>query len=182
MLRASRFFDPGFVQNILNLEIAGARKMTHVRKIGFLVYPDAEILDVCGPLDAFVYADRYLRGTGRTNELGYETQIIATTPGPIKTKCGLEIVATHGLTDVAEGLDTLIVTGGEGVVQACAESELVGWVKKMAARARRIVSICTGAFLLAEAGLLRNRRVRRPIGFCPTAWRPIIPPCALIPI
>lgn len=159
MLRASRFFDPGFVQNILNLEIACAREMTHVRKIGFLVYPDAEILDICGPLDAFVYADRYLRGTGRTNEPGYETQIIAATPGPIKTKCGLEIVATHGLRDVTEGLDTLIVTGGEGVVQACAEPELVGWVKKMAPSARRVVSICTGAFLLAEAGLLKNRRV-----------------------
>ncbi|HTV33883.1 MAG TPA: GlxA family transcriptional regulator [Methylocella sp.] len=133
--------------------------MKHVRKIGIVVYPDVEILNVCGPLDAFFYADRYVRGSGRASEPGYEIQVIAETRGPVKTKCGLQIIATHGCCDVTEDLDTLIVAGGEGVEQACAEPGLVAWVKDMAQRARRIVSTCTGTFLLAEAGLLKNRRV-----------------------
>ena len=65
------------------------------RRIGFLVFPDCEILDVCGPLEAFFFADHWLGRLGRTAEPGYQTLVIAAAPGPIRTMSGTEIVATH---------------------------------------------------------------------------------------
>jgi transcriptional regulator GlxA family with amidase domain len=125
-----------------------------------LVFPGCEIIDVCGPFDAFYYADYWLARFGRTNEPGYQCHILAATPGPVRTKCGIEIVATHGYCDIRDGLDTLVVAGGEDVGQVCSKDpSLVEWVRSMAPRVRRVASVCSGAFILAAAGLLNNRRV-----------------------
>lgn len=130
-----------------------------MRKIGFLIYPNFEILDLCGPLDAFYYAERALGMAGRTREPGYQTVVIAPHRGLVKAQCGLEVAAAHDLSEIAGGIDTLIVSGGEGVMAACADDALVSWIKAMSCRVRRVASICNGAFLLARAGLLDNRRV-----------------------
>lgn len=136
------------------------QEISRSRRIGFLVYPDCEILDVCGPLDAFFYADAWLPRFGRSNEPGYKWDILAAEPGPVRTRCGVELVATEAYSDVADGLDTLIVTGGViSVEQACKDPRLVEWVRSTAPRVRRVASICTGAFILAAAGLLHHRRV-----------------------
>jgi transcriptional regulator GlxA family with amidase domain len=156
------FFNP----NIMKNEVDVGRDMTRVRKIGMLVFPDVEVLDLCGPFDAFVYADRCLRMTGRETEPGYEVLVIAAARGLVKTKCGLQVLATHSCDEVTAGLDTLIVVGGEGVEQACAEPTLVEWVKRMAPRSRRVASVCTGAFLLATAGLLNDRKVTTHWMYC----------------
>jgi transcriptional regulator GlxA family with amidase domain len=129
------------------------------RRIGFLVFPDCEILDVCGPLEAFFFADNWLTRLGRTEEPGYQPLIMAATPGPIRTMSGTELVATHRYNEVSDGLDTLIVAGGYGVEQASKDEALVEWVRSIAPRSRRVASICSGAFVLAAAGLLHNRRV-----------------------
>ena len=71
----------------------------------------------------------------------------------------MEIVATHSYSDITDGLDTLVVAGGLGVEQASKDEALVGWVRSNAPRARRVASICSGAFILAAAGLLHHRRV-----------------------
>jgi transcriptional regulator GlxA family with amidase domain len=128
------------------------------RRIGFLIYPDFEILDLCGPLDAFYYADRVLRATGRENEPGYESIVIAPQPGMVESRCGLDIRATHGC-DEADRFDTLVVCGGEGALAARADAALIEFIRGAAPRVRRLASICTGAFLLAQAGLLDNRKV-----------------------
>jgi len=135
------------------------QEITKSRRIGVLIYPGCDILDLCGPCDTFSYADFYLRRFGRTDEPGYQCDFIAATPGPVRTTCGLEIVATHGYTDVGDGLDTLIVTGGAYAQQACKDPALVEWVHSMAPQVRRVASVCTGAFILAAAGLLHQRRV-----------------------
>jgi len=160
------FFDVKLWKDAVDV----ARDVTRVRKIGFLVYPDMEILDLSGPLDAFFYADRHLRAMGRTDmgrtdEPGYETLVIAAQPGLVRTKCGLQVMATHGYADVTESLDTLIVAGSEVAEQACANVALVEWVKTMAPRSRRVAAVCTGAFILAAAGLLNNRKVTTHWGF-----------------
>ena len=136
-----------------------SQEITKSRRIGFLIYPGCEILDLCGPFDVFYYANLWLLRFGRTNEPGYQCDIIAATPGPVRTKCGIEIPATHGYSDIRDGLDTLVVAGGEDAEQACKDPFLVEWVRSMAPRVRRVASICTGAFILAAAGLLNHRRV-----------------------
>lgn len=131
----------------------------HFRRIGFLVFPDCEILDVCGPFETFFFADHWLGRLGRTAAPGYQPIVIAANPGRIRTMSGMEIVATHSYRDISDGLDTLVVAGGLGVEQASKDEALVGWVRSTAPRARRVASICSGAFILAAAGLLHQRRV-----------------------
>jgi transcriptional regulator GlxA family with amidase domain len=135
------------------------QEVTRSRRVGFLVYPDFQILDVSGPLEAFFFAGIALQRFGRTNEAGYQCVVLATTPGPVRTTGGIEIVAAQSCFDIRDGLDTLVVAGGLGVEQACKDPSLIEWVRSMAPRVRRMVSICTGAFILAAAGLLDHRRV-----------------------
>lgn len=157
MLRTNVFANP---------QVDAAGNQTRLRRIGFLVYPDVEVLDVCGPLGAFAYADYYLREAGRTSEPGYEVRVIAASAGAVQTQSGLQIVATHGCEQAAQRLDTLIVAGGVGVEPACAEPTLVEWLKAEAPRVRRLASVCSGAFLLAAADLLHDRRVTTHWMFC----------------
>ena len=135
------------------------QEITKSRRIGVLIYPGCDILDLCGPCDTFSYADFWLRRFGRTDEPGYQCDFIAATPGPVRTMCGLEIVATHGYPDIGDGLDTLIVAGGAYAEQACKDTgaRRVGPFDGPAVR--RVASVCTGAFILAAAGLLHQRRV-----------------------
>jgi transcriptional regulator GlxA family with amidase domain len=136
-----------------------SQELTRSRRIGVLVWPGCDVLDVCGPIDVFFYAKYWLQRYGRSGEPGYQYDIIAAAPGPVKTTCGIELIATHSYSDVEDGLDTLIVAGGADAEQASADPSLVECVRSMAPRARRVASICTGAFILAAAGLLHQRRV-----------------------
>jgi transcriptional regulator GlxA family with amidase domain len=135
-------------------------EITSFRRIGFLIYPDCEICDVCGPFAAFSWADFCLQRFGRTDESAYQLVILAASPGPVRTRCGIEINVTHSFSDIGDGLDTLVVAGGVlGVEEACKDPTLVEWVGSMAPRVRRVASVCTGTFILAAAGLLNHRRV-----------------------
>jgi transcriptional regulator GlxA family with amidase domain len=124
-----------------------------------LVWPGCDVLDVCGPIDVFFYARYWLQRFGRTCEPGYQCDIIAAAPGPVKTTCGIELIATHGYSGIEDGLDTLIVVGGAEAEEASKDPSLVGCARSMAPKVRRVASICTGAFILAAAGLLHQRRV-----------------------
>jgi transcriptional regulator GlxA family with amidase domain len=137
-----------------------SQEITRSRRIGVLIYPECDVVDVCGPCDAFHCAGYWLARFGRTNEPGYKCDILAATPGPVRTSCGIELIATHGYSDIGDGLDTLIVAGGPYAEQACKDDPaLVESVRSIAPRARRVASVCTGAFILAAAGLLHHRRV-----------------------
>lgn len=135
------------------------KEVGRFRRIGFLVFPDCEVLDVLGPFETFFFADHWLTRLGRTAEPGYQPVIIADTPGAVRTMSGVEIVATHRYSEIEDGLDTLVVAGGIGVEQASQDEAIVEWIRSTAARARRVASICSGAFVLAAAGLLHERRV-----------------------
>ena len=135
------------------------QEATHFRRVGFLVYPDCQSLDLCGPFEAFYFADLMLGVLGRTKEPSYQSLVLATAAGPIRTMSGLEIVATHRYDEIVGGLDTLVVVGGTGCDVASKDPALVEWVRSMAPKTRRVASVCSGAFILAAAGLLHHRRV-----------------------
>jgi transcriptional regulator GlxA family with amidase domain len=107
-------------------------------------------------MNVFSYADRWLQMSGKTSKPSYSIELLAEQAGPVTTSSSLKLVADRAIADVDEGFDTLIVAGGVGMDQATQSRALTDWIKTCSARSRRTVSICTGAFLLAECGLLDN--------------------------
>lgn len=129
-----------------------------VRHIGHVIYEDAQILDITGPMEVFSQAARFLAGHRASDEPAYTLSLIAETAGPVKTSSGLCLMADRGFPDVGESpFDTLMVAGGSGVHTACCQPGVVGFVREQGRRVRRLASICTGTFILAEAGLLEGR-------------------------
>jgi transcriptional regulator GlxA family with amidase domain len=141
-----------------NLIERATQETGRFRRIGFLIFSDYQILDLCGPFEAFYFAGRWLELLGKTAEPAYQPMIISSGCEPVKSMSGLTLVAGHNYRDISDGIDTLIIAGGTGMEEACKDRELVEWVRSIAPKARRVASICTGAFILAAAGLLHRRR------------------------
>jgi len=127
------------------------------RQIAILAYPGVQSLDVTGPLEVFAGARELIEADGR-RERGYEISILSRDGTPLRTSSGLTIEPHASLAEAPTQIDTLIVAGGHGCREAMADRVLVEWIAEVAAGARRTVSVCTGAFLLARAGLLDGRR------------------------
>lgn len=121
-----------------------------MRSVVILGYPGVQALDLVGPFEVFTGASTYLQGEGRE---GYDARVVSLTGEPATTGTGLALVA-QPLPDPREPVDTLVLPGGFGVHDARANLDLVNWIQTVAENSRRIVSVCTGAFLAAEAGLL----------------------------
>jgi len=130
------------------------------KTIGFIAYPGVELIDICGPFDVFSGPDRLSRLFGRTDApTYYRLEVFARQPGQVVTSSGMAVVANHSFENVDMDIDTLIVPGGDYIDEALQDSIMIEWLRAMAPRVRRLVSVCTGAFLLAKAGLLDGRRV-----------------------
>jgi transcriptional regulator GlxA family with amidase domain len=136
------------------------------RTIVFVAFPDVQMLDVCGPFDAFSFANRTTAMTGVVDRPTYQLEVVAPQAGPLMTCSGLEIVAHHAYPGLDHPIDTLIVTGGVAALErAGSDAALVAWIRETATRVRRVASVCTGAFLLAAGGLLDGRRATTHWGF-----------------
>ncbi|HTZ07758.1 MAG TPA: GlxA family transcriptional regulator [Acidimicrobiales bacterium] len=135
------------------------------RPVVAVVFPQFQMLDAAGPLEVFATATRLL-----PEGHGYTVGVVAPEPGPVRSSSGMALEA-RGLGSVRGPLDTLLVAGGLGAMTARDDPVLVGWLRRRAARSRRVVSVCTGAFLLAEAGLLDGRPVTTHWAWCTALQR-----------
>ncbi len=131
------------------------------RRIIFAVYDGAQSLDLCGPLECFSTASRVLEHRG--HEPAYEVRVAGSRRGPVRMSSGIEIVAQRELGRIRT-LDTLVVVGGRGYDAASRDATVLRAVRSAASRARRVASVCTGAFILAAADLLKGKRAT-------THWR-----------
>jgi transcriptional regulator GlxA family with amidase domain len=132
-------------------------RTTAPRRVAILAFPGVQSLDLTGPLEVFDIASRLIAAT-RPGKRTYKVQVISPDGAPLQTSSGLQIVPHAALLDDLSGLDTLVVAGGTGTRAAARDRALIEWIARAASRARRTASVCTGAFLLARAGLLDGRR------------------------
>jgi transcriptional regulator GlxA family with amidase domain len=134
-----------------------------VRVIDVLTYPAVQLLDVTGPLQVFASANDLVAGAG--GERPYGLRVVAQGGEGMTSSAGVTLAAGP-LTKPGEALDTLLVAGGEGAEAAAENPVLVEWVRERATEARRVASVCTGAFLLAAAGVLDGRRAATHWMYC----------------
>jgi transcriptional regulator GlxA family with amidase domain len=120
-------------------------------RIVAVVFPDVQSLDVTGPTEVFSIAQRL-------GHAPYEIELVASSAAPVRASSGLRLVPDRAVSACRGPIDTLVVAGGLGTAAARRDERLVAWLRDAAGRSRRVASVCTGAFLLAKAGLLDGRR------------------------
>jgi transcriptional regulator GlxA family with amidase domain len=126
------------------------------RHVVIVAFPGIQPLDAVGPFEVFTGANRAARALGRAG--GYRVTLASTDGQPVRSESGLGL-CTVPLPDADQRIDTLVLPGGGGTRTARHDAELIGWIRATAPRCRRVATVCTGAFLGAEAGLLHGRRV-----------------------
>jgi len=121
--------------------------MTRARNVAILIFDEVEVLDFAGPFEVFSVTGR------RKQQTPFEVYAVAERPGPVLARNQLSVSPRYTLVDCPPP-DILVVPGGRGTRREMNNAGLIEWIKTTAARAEFVLSICTGALLLAKAGLL----------------------------
>lgn len=133
--------------------IATGADTEHVkRSVVILGFHGVQALDLVGPFDVLNAATGILLSHGEVDE-GYDVRVVSLRGDPVSTGTGLELV-THLLPDPRRGIDTVVLPGGFGTDAVRRDPEVIAWIQAVAKTARRVVSVCNGALLAAQAGLL----------------------------
>ena len=134
-------------------------------RVAMVAYPEVQLLDVVGPLEVFARTTRWLEETRvRSRGPAYDVEIVALRRGRVRASSGLSVFAERAVSELRGPIDTVLVAGGRGTAKACEDRALLQALRRLEPRVRRFGSVCTGAFLLAEVGMLDGRRVT-------THWR-----------
>lgn len=132
------------------------------RRVVVVTFEGMQLLNVLGPTEVFDAANRVLG-----DRPGYRVVVSSLDGRAVRSASGLRIATDAALSHVkARGLDTLVVAGGMNIHDVTSDRRLAGELRRLSAGARRTCSVCTGAFLLARAGLLDGRRATTHWAFC----------------
>lgn len=118
--------------------------------IGIVVFEDAEELDFAGPWEVLGAWAEYFPDDG------VRLRLLATSTTPVRCRKGLRVLPDAALSE-ADGLDVVVVPGGRGARRAMTDDALLAWLRGLAGRGTLVTSVCTGALVLAAAGLLDGR-------------------------
>jgi transcriptional regulator GlxA family with amidase domain len=129
--------------------------MPGTRTVALVAFDGLQPLDLVGPFEVFAGANKYEESQGRS--AAYRVDVVSSAPGTCRSASGLAILVENPLP--SEPVDTIMVVGGAGVRHSRHDPELISWLRSASPQARRTTSVCSGAFLLAAAGLLDGRRV-----------------------
>jgi len=142
-----------------------------MRTVALVAFSGAQSLDLCGPLDVFSEANRFLLPADH-----YQLQVLGLEHGPLRCSNGVTMVADRHYSDVLDAFDLLLVAGGPGLVHQEFSEEIYAWLRDASRKARHFGSICSGAFILARAGLLDGKTATTHWNYanelaalCPTA-------------
>ncbi|MCC9705851.1 GlxA family transcriptional regulator [Streptomyces sp. MNU76] len=133
-----------------------------MRTVLVVLFDGVQSLDVTGPLEVFAGAEQHTPGTYRVSTASLDGT-------PVRTSSGLTLVPDHSLAAAPAAPHTLLVPGGQGTRTPA--PEILDWLREHGPRAERLVSVCTGAILLAEAGFLDGRRATTHWAYCDTLAR-----------
>lgn len=122
------------------------------RNVAILIFDDVEVLDFCGPFEVFG-----VTGLRNGDERPFHVYTVAESAGPVIARNGLSVNPTFTIENCPTP-DLLLVPGGYGTRKQIHNSTLVNWVKSQAEQVELLLSVCTGAFVLAKAGLLEGLR------------------------
>jgi len=134
-----------------------------IRSVEVLVYPAVQMLDVTGPLQVFASTNALVEDSGGTAP--YVLRVVAPGGKGVTASAGLGLSA-EALPPREVALDTLIIAGGPGVDAAAQDPALLDWVRARSRQARRVASVCTGAFLLAASGVLDGKQAVTHWSYC----------------
>ncbi len=134
-----------------------AHRLTAPKRIGIVIFDRCQIIDATGPAAVFGSANEIHLANGGRSPL-YDLRMIASRSGPVRSSTGVSLFADSALNDAATPFDTLICAGGKGSLRFIEDSGAIANIRRLTQSVRRVVSVCTGAYVLAAAGLLDDRR------------------------
>jgi transcriptional regulator GlxA family with amidase domain len=123
------------------------------RRVDILLFPQVEVLDFAGPYEVFTTANRMAARLVPGSMPPFEVRTVAAEPGAVRARAGLQALADAGFADAAPPAAVLVVPGGV-VDDVRRDESTLRWIAEAAAGAELVASVCTGAFLIADAGLI----------------------------
>jgi transcriptional regulator GlxA family with amidase domain len=128
------------------------------RRVVAVAVPKSDPLELIGPVEVLVTTNIILQQAGLSETLGYDIEVVAPQTGTVFSWNGMKLVAEKSFKQVRGPVDTLLVQALDWNEESLRDRKFVDWLGRTGKKVRRCCAICTGAYLLAEAGLLENRR------------------------